>query len=235
MNNFCKTNIVCTFVCITTNKAMKIKTRFFFYSLPFLLISCDFVKQAYNETFGKETNETTTETHSETTKTEKNPETSSTASKEVNLLESPSELTKIQQELKAMFPGKTLKIYPPHIYFEEQRVRLQLINPDNTNEIDWYYYQAKTASWQKEDPVKLSTHFERNPILLDEIDFSMANNFYQQINTKAASVEGAKPITTVYFTFNLPQWNWNARIYGSRADYDFKTDKNGKEIEFEQQ
>lgn len=131
-----------------------------------------------------------------------------------------------------MFPEKSLEIFPPHIYFDTERIRLQLVDPDITENVDWYYYMAETESWEKEDPVKIRIHEQRNSIPLEAIQFSTANAIYRQLIEKAASVEGAEAPTSLNFSFHLPEWNWNARIYGSRADYDFEANKDGEEIAF---
>lgn len=218
---------------------MKLTYFFFLVSFSLSFVSCDFVSQAYNETFSleKEEDSTIDSTQSNHSKMDDDLVQSNFDEKitePTNLLNNKEGLLDIQQKLVEMFPDKSLKIYPPHIYFGKERIRLQLVNPADEGEVDWYFYHAKTGLWEKEDPVKITRHSKREPILLSEVDFGMANNVYLQVKEKTPSIEGAKPISTIYFSFNIPQWNWNTTIYGSRSDYTFRADKSGKEIFFKQ-
>lgn len=220
---------------------MRIRNILFTVSVSCLLFSCEFVTKAYKETFNEQ-QVADDQSHAEDTgdkrehaaiRDRKDPE--ETAIQEINLLEDAEKLDAAQQQLQAMFPGKDLAVFPPHIYFEANRIRLQLVDPDIPENVDWYYYKTDTDAWQKEEPVKTSVRDRREPIPFDAVKFRIASNVYHQIAEKSAEIEGAEAPTTIYFSFHLPVWNWNARIIGSRSDYDFKADKDGKEIEFKRQ
>jgi|GEM_PF-1986129 len=222
---------------------MKFKPILITIIVLFSMISCDMITQAYNETFANEekaeenTDENFDENLDEKTKAmiksgilEK--ADSKPIAKEVNLFESAGNLEKIQAQLQDMFPGKDLKVNPPHIYFEKEQIRLQLIDPEISENIDWYHYEGKTSEWKKGNPVKTNAHMPFTPVSLDEFKFETANKVYLEILKKLETIEGGEFPSTLYFSFHQKKWNWNARIYGSRSDYDFKTDVNGNELEF---
>jgi len=226
---------------------MRLRNVLFTVSFSFLLFSCDFVTKAYKETFkGQEEDKKNQEVNENNILSESDDEMIrqqeqrisedlTSTIEEINLFEDAEKLDQIQQQLQAMFPEKSLEIFPPHIYFETKRIRLQLIDPDIPENIDWYYYRAETDTWQKEEPVKTRANDRRRPIPLNTIKFNTTNNIYHQLIEKSDDIEGAEVPSTIYFSFHVPVWNWNARITGSRADYNFKADKDGKEIEFNRQ
>ena len=217
------------------------------------LTSCHYVNQAYRETFDLPAEETQPSTsdqqgavggeweqiesgdlefdHSEEQVGQNEEEVAEIVepARVINLLEDPEQLRKAKESLQALFPEKSLKIYPPHIYFEDDRIRLQLLDPDIPGNIDWYYYQTADSSWHKEEPVKTSVHIQRNPIALSQVDFRVAPRILEQLKVKAEEIEGAELPTTVYFTFNRSPWYWHGDIRGARSDYDFEADVNGKE------
>lgn len=218
---------------------MRSRNILFIIGFSFLLFSCDAITQAYKETFGlqddsKKNRKVTIGNTSSENGSDKQEDVISDH-KVVNLLEDAEKLDQIQQQLQALFPEKSLMIFPPHIYVETNRIRLRLVDPDIPENIDWYYYRADTDAWQKEEPVKTSVHDRSKPILLDNIQFGTAHHVYRQLIQKTQGIEGAELPSTIYFSFHVPVWNWNARIRGSRADYNFKADKEGKEIEFSKQ
>ncbi|MBD1431622.1 hypothetical protein H8B06_02195 [Sphingobacterium sp. DN00404] len=216
---------------------MKLYKILFAVMLSFLLASCDFVANAYKETF-QDQQHTEVDTVANTVAVtadfgEQKEEIP--AVEPINILEDAEKLAEVQEKLQAMFPGKPLSIYPPHIYFDTDRIRLQVLDPNIQDNIDWYYYNAEADVWEKKEPVKTSVRIVREPIPLAAVQFSTAHRVYRQVLDKVTEVEGAEVPSSVYFTFNVPQWNWNARIVGTRADYAFKADKNGKQLEFKKQ
>ena len=216
---------------------MKLNSILIIVIISFSMNSCESITQAYNETFAKEEVEQNLDENLDEITSESEFENlreieSKSAAKEINLFESAENLEKIQAQLQEMFPGKDLKVNPPHIYFEKERIRLQLIDPKIPENVDWYHYEAKTSEWKKENPVKTNTHVQFNPVSLDQFKFETANKVYLQTLEKVESIEGGEIPSTIYFSFHQKDWNWNTRIYGSRSDYDFKTDENGNELEF---
>ena len=131
---------------------------------------------------------------------------------EVNLFEDEKQLVRAKQRLQDLFPGKSLRIYPPHIYFEKDRIRLIMVDPNIPENIDWYYYHVADGSWSREEPVKTSIHTKRNSVAFDKMDFSIATQVYHQVKVKSELVEGAKLPTTIYLTINQNPWSWNANI-----------------------
>lgn len=99
--------------------------------------------------------------------------------------------------------------------------------------IDWYSYSTETGKWEKGDPVKTSVRDKKIAIPLKSVNFSTAHLVYQQIMQKSTQIEGAVIPSNISFMFNVDEWYWSSRIEGRRSDYDFKTDKEGKEIKFE--
>lgn len=222
---------------------MNLKNILSLTGISVLLFSCDFTTKAYQETFKEQelpkadsvpTDKENKSIFELVSDASDNTEPAA-VKEEINLLKDAKKLGQIQLQLQDMFPAKELFVFPPHIYFESDRIRLQLVDPDIPDNIDWYYYQTKTKTWQKEEPVKTHMHLKRTPVPLNVIKFSTAADIYDQLAEKVQAVEGAKIPSTVYFSFHVPVWNWNARITGSRADYDFKADKEGQEIEFKRQ
>ena len=215
---------------------MKLNSILIIVIISFSMNSCESVTQAYNETFGNEekVESNLEENFDEITSESENLREIESKSivKEINLFENAENLEKIQAQLQDMFPGKDLKVNPPHIYFEQERIRLQLIDPEISENIDWYHYEGKTSEWKKGNPVKTNTHMPFTPVSLDEFKFETANKVYLEILKKLETIEGGEFPSTIYFSFHQKKWNWNARIYGSRSDYDFKTDENGNELEF---
>jgi len=154
-------------------KAMKIRNVLCIAGFSFLLCSCDFVMNAYKETFyhpdetvedqGANEDEAFSESGGERRRRAAGSTIQNTPPvvEEINLLEDAAKLDEVQQRLQGMFPEKSLEIFPPHIYFETKRIRLQLVDPNIPGNIDWYYYRADTDAWEKEDPVKtiLNNHF----------------------------------------------------------------------------
>ncbi|MBD1421970.1 hypothetical protein [Sphingobacterium chuzhouense] len=206
-------------------------------SLSLSLTSCDFVSTAYKETFQIK-NDTTVDTMADSilhAMTGAATQQAIETAEQVNILEDATKLDQLQEKLQAMFPGKPLSIYPPHIYFDTDRIRLQVLDPDTPENIDWYYYNAETDAWEKKEPVKTSVRIVREPIPLAAVQFSTAHRVYRQVVEKATEVEGAEIPGSIYFSFNVPKWNWNARIAGSRADYAFTADKDGKQMAFKKQ
>ncbi|MDO5654834.1 MAG: hypothetical protein Q4G27_01695 [Flavobacteriaceae bacterium] len=200
-------------------------------SFSCLFVSCDFIKQAYEETFSEESQSSELENKS----IDIYSDFFETDQLEGNLLSDAVQLAQTQAKLENMFPGKTLKVYPPHIFFERDRIRLKLVNPSNESEVDWYIYKYKNAKWEKESPVKISAYDKENhkPVPINEMDLGIINKVYIQLLEKSKNIEGAKPITSVIFSFYRPEWEWTASIVGSRADYDFTADRYGNEISFE--
>lgn len=147
-------------------------------------------------------------------------------------MEQPEKLDEIQAQLQEMFPGKSLQIRPPHIYFETDRIRLQLVDPEIPENVDWYYYLAKTDSWKKESPIKLRASELIESMPLNDITFGTASQVYQQVLEKTETIEGAEIPTSIYFSFHVSPRNWNAQIRGSRADYNYEADVNGNELKF---
>lgn len=221
---------------------MKLKLIFPLVAISFSLFSCDYVEKAYHETFGEQSKSNDEDNHVD----EENDVVSESIDKalenffqedvqpeeEINLLEQPEKLDKIQAQLQEMFPGKSLQIRPPHIYFETDRIRLQLVDPEIPENVDWYYYQTKTDSWTKESPIKLRASELIKSIPLNDITFSTASKVYRQVLEKTETIEGAEIPTSIYFSFHISPRNWNTRIRGSRADYNYKADVHGNEMEF---
>lgn len=204
---------------------MRFKNVLLIVSLIFLHFSCDKISQAYKETFDlvyKSIEAKEVDSNVKVMKADK-----------YNLLEDSLKLAEIQEQLKSKFPDKVLNVYPPHIYFENDRVRLQLADPDIPGNIDWYYYELEVGDWEKKDPVKSRARDTKEPISIDEFYFSAAQAVYRQLIEKSKEIEGAEKPTSITFSFHVTPWNWSAIIRGTRSDYQFKADKEGRQMSFE--
>ena len=218
---------------------MRIRAFLYPVCLTFLLSSCDYINQAYKETFdiseerpGTRPNVDIADDY-EDAFSNLEEELQEDVPQVINLFEAGDKLDTIQQQLQDMFPGKSVQVYPPHIYFQPKEIRLQLVDPDIADNIDWYSYKAETGAWSKGDPVKISMSRISDNLPLEAVRFSVLTPVYHQLLEKTETVEGGEIPSNIYFSFHVKPWNWNAWIYGSRADYNFETDIDGKELVFE--
>lgn len=211
----------------------------------FLLASCKDAKKSIEETLHPNLQKKTVPAGDPTTVTSSSFSTSSSTKQESyekgqqnykSIFESAAALDSIQQELLNMpsLKGKKLFFLAGFYFYDFQggRISIDLQDPEKPENIDTYTYE--NGEWQIEKPVKITGNFPLKLLLmsLDEVKFSTAKKIYDTAVEKSKTIEGAEPITHVYFT-QIKQVNleeWYVMINGARHNYRLKFDINGKLI-----
>lgn len=212
----------------------------------FLLVSCKDAKKSIEETLHPKPQKKTVPAGDPTsaTVTSSSFSTSSSTSRHESypngqqnyksIFESAAALDSIQQALLNMpgLKGKKLFFMAGFYFYDFQGgiISIQLQDPNKPENVDTYTY--RNGEWQIEKPVKITGNFPLKLLLmpLDELKFSTAKKVYDTAVEKSKTIEGAEPITHVYFS-QLKQVNveeWYVMINGARHNYRLKFDINGK-------
>ena len=206
-------------------------------SLPFL-VSCNEARKSIEETLHPKPRKKVAPADSPTSSTvvSSSSYSFSTDSQESfkSIFESAAALDSIQQELKNLphFKGKKLFFLRGFYFYDYQGgiISIDLQDPDNTKNIDTYTYS--NGEWSIRQPVKITGNFPLKFLLapLDEVKFSTAKKVYDAGLEKSKTIEGAEPITHVYFNQikEVHVKEWYLMIKGARHDYQVKFDANGK-------
>lgn len=150
-----------------------------------------------------------------------------------SIFESAAALDSIQQELRDLphFKGKKLFFFRG-FYFYDYRgglISIDLQDPDKPENVDTYTYS--NGEWQMHQPVQITGHYPLKFLLapLDEVKFSTAKKVYDAGVEKAKTIEGAQPITHVYFNQikEVHVKEWYLMIKGARRSYQVKFDAKG--------
>jgi hypothetical protein len=151
-----------------------------------------------------------------------------------SIFESAAALDSIQEELRNLphLKGKKLFFFRG-FYFYDYRggmISIDLQDPGKPENIDTYTYS--NGEWEIQRPVQITGHYPLKFLLmpLDEVKFSTAKKVYDAGLEKAKTVEGAQPITHVYFNHikEVHVKEWYLMIKGARRNYQVKFDVNGK-------
>ena len=151
-----------------------------------------------------------------------------------SIFNSATALDSIQQELKVMpaLKGKKL-FFLRGFYFYDYKggmISIDLQDPDKPENIDTYTYS--NGKWQLEKPVQITGHYPLKMLLmpLDEVKFSIAKKVYDTGMEKSATIEGAQPVTHVYFNHigEVHVKEWYIMLSGARHNYRLTFDVNGK-------
>jgi hypothetical protein len=151
-----------------------------------------------------------------------------------SIFESAATLDSIQQELRNIppFKGKKLFFLGGFYFYDYQGgiISIDLQDPGNPENVDTYTYS--NGEWNMQRPVKITGNFPLKSMLapLDEVKFSTAKKVYDAGLEKSKTIEGAEPITQVYFNQikEVHVKEWYLMIKGARHDYQVKFDVNGK-------
>lgn len=151
-----------------------------------------------------------------------------------SIFESAAALDSIQEELRNMphFKGKKLFFLRGFYFYDYQGgiISIDLQDPGKPENIDTYTYS--NGEWSIQQPVKITGHFPLKFLLapLDEVKFSTAKKVYDAGLEKSKTIEGAQPITHVYFNQvkEVHVKEWYLMINGTRRNYQLKFDVNGK-------
>lgn len=151
-----------------------------------------------------------------------------------SIFESASTLDSIQQALQNLpkLRGKKL-FFLRGFYFYDYHggmISIELQDPDRPENVDTYTYS--NGEWLLQGPVKISGHFPLKLLLapLDEVKFSTAKKVYDIGIEKAKGIEGAQPISHVYFNQikEVHVKEWYLMIKGDRRDYQLTFDATGR-------
>jgi len=205
-----------------------------------LLGACKQAQQSIDETLHPKTQKQKTAPTSNTTSTSTEMSVSSiisdaTAGEEQykSIFESASTLDSIQRELQNLPKLKGKKLFflrGFYLYdYHGGMISIELQDPDRPENVDTYTYS--NGEWLMQNPVKISGHFPLKLLLapLDEVKFSTAKKVYDIGLQKAKDVEGAQPITHVYFNQikEVHVKEWYLMIKGDRRDYQLTFDATG--------
>ena len=211
----------------------------------FLLVSCKEAKKSIEETLhpkpqkktaaaGDPASATLTSSSFSTSSSSSHESHQSTQQNYKSIFESAAALDSIQQALLNMpaLKGKKLSFMAGFYFYDFQggMISIQLQDPNKPENVDTYTY--RNGEWQMDKPVKITVNIPLKLLLmrLDEVKFSTAKKVYDTAVEKSKTIEGAEPITHVYFS-QLKHVNvkeWYVMISGARQNYQLKFDINGK-------
>lgn len=208
-------------------------------TLPFL-VSCNEVRKSIEETLYPKSRKKVVPADSTTSSTVvfSSSYSSSTSSQQdyKSIFESAAALDSIQEELRSLphFKGKKLFFLRGFYFYDYQGgiISIELQDPNEPENVDTYTYS--NGEWSMQQPVKITGHFPLKFLLapLDEVKFSTAKKVYDAGLEKSKTIEGAQPITHVYFNQikEVHVREWYLMINGARRNYQVKFDVNGKFI-----
>ncbi len=158
-----------------------------------------------------------------------------TQMRDKNLLSHKEVLNNAQNMLREMLPDENLLIYRRHMFFEENRIRVPIIDPKNRENADWYYYEFSDNKWHKDEPIKIydDTPLVDHSIPFDEISFQDVNRVFEILEEKSKDIEGAEPITNITLTTYTNDYFWTSTISGARYDFYLEAEHKGEIIKFE--
>jgi hypothetical protein len=214
----------------------------------FLLASCKEIKKSIDETLhpraqkktapadDNSTSSTIIVSSSSSFSTSSSSSTSSASLQQdaKSIFESAEALDSIQQKLQDMpgFKGKKLFFLRGFYIYDYQggMISIDLQDPNKPENIDTYTYS--NGEWEMQKPVQITGHFSLKFLLmpLDEVKFSTAKKVHDAGMEKSRTVEGAQPITHVYFDHikEVHVKEWYIMLSGARHTYRLKFDVNGK-------
>ncbi|WP_425538407.1 hypothetical protein [Microaceticoccus formicicus] len=160
-----------------------------------------------------------------------------------NLLLNNDNLHALIEDLRDQVGAKDFYIYKKNIRVYNHSLYVYVIDPENQNHVDLYYYNLSNDSWHIiPEKIKADVDPMENSILLSEINFSS----YKKMVDKG--IELLKEIgdyneynlmtddlgfDSIYTPYNGPDLLFKARLQGSREDYDLTFDADGNLIEKE--
>jgi len=147
-------------------------------------------------------------------------------------------LKKAEKALRALpqYAGKEIFIYRSVHFYGDGNIMLMLQHPENPKYIDNYIY--KDGKWSAPTPAQISINDETESKLipLDRIHFANAARVTRVYNEKAAGVEGAKPLSSVYVSIWDRRMRWfPGTINGARERYDIQFNEDGSLKSFRQE
>ncbi|SIO52200.1 hypothetical protein [Chitinophaga niabensis] len=147
-------------------------------------------------------------------------------------------LLKAEKALRNLpqYAGKEIFIYSSIHFYGDGSIRTMLQHPENPEYIDNYVYQNGAWSAPKPEQVSIKDRIASRLVSLEKIHFTTAAKVAKTYNEKAAEVEGAKPLTSVYISIwdNRVRW-YPGTIIGSREKWSIDFDEDGGLRRFERE
>jgi len=139
-------------------------------------------------------------------------------------------LLKAEKALRNLpqYAGKEIFIYSSLHFYDDGSIRTMLQHPENPEYIDNYVYQNGVWSAPMPEQVSIKARIASRLVSLDKIHFATAAKVAATYNEKAAEIEGAKPLTSVYISIwdNRLRW-YPGTINGSREKWSIEFDADG--------
>lgn len=236
---------------------MNMKTKGIATLLISLLIGCDEVKTAYNQTFHpqSESNEALEAKYNAvfaqaTGKSNNlNPPPNLNYSKQ-NLEDSigqndsiynlsGNELNYIRDELIRMFDGKMPKVLTnTAIYFHTDHINILINDPNNIENVDRYTYSYTDQKWAKDKHYKLSAKqlqtLPQETLPLSIVDFSGLRRLIEGTIQNSNSLEEAKIQNyAISYLYLDGTQTWDIGIETPRGDYIYSTTNDGIKYKLE--
>lgn len=149
-----------------------------------------------------------------------------------------SHLLKAEKALRNLpqYAGKEIFIYSSIHFYGDGSIHTMLQHPENPEYIDNYVYQNGAWSAPSPEQVSIKDRIASRLVSLDKIHFATAAKVASTYNEKAAGIEGAKPLTSVYISIwdNRVRW-YPGTINGSREKWSIEFDVDGGLRRFERE
>lgn len=149
-----------------------------------------------------------------------------------------SRLLKAEKALRSLpqYAGKEIFIYSSIHFYNDGSIRTMLQHPENPEYIDSYVYKNGAWSAPRPEQVSIKDRIASRLVSLDKIYFATAAKVASTYNEKAAGIEGARPLTSVYISIwdNRVRW-YPGTINGSREKWAIDFDEDGGLKRFERE
>jgi len=168
---------------------------------------------------------------------EREEESPSIFEEEKNPFQDSSYYEKAQKELLSLpqFQGKEVYCFSSIHFYDDGRINLDLLDPDNPTYLDSYSYRK--GEWA---PPKPRQSVKENQMLrarfpLSKINFSTLVGICEKVNKKVAQIPGAKELSHIYVSHNSydRQIEWRASISGDRESFSIWADADGSNLRFD--
>jgi hypothetical protein len=148
----------------------------------------------------------------------------------IDFLADTNGLEKAEAALRKLpqYAGKEIFVYATLYFYNDGLINVMLRHPENPKYVDIYEYKGN--KWSEPRPLQLSVRddVQKRLISLDKIKFSNVAKLTAVYNKKAAGVEGAKPLTSVYVSIWDNEMHWYpTNINGSRERYSIQFNEDG--------
>lgn len=193
------------------------------------MLSCNQIEKSFQDTFKGE-NKVEMDTVSNVVEVVEEKE-------KINFLSDSMALKSAQNQLENLpeFQGQKLMFRTAINFYADGRIKIELQNPKTPEYLDQYWFE--NDRWQQPTPVVISASddFKKELFPLSEIDFSTASKIYDKANDFSKNIDGAKPITYLFFMYRSRNQlkEWHGSIGGTREQYLVTANKKADKINFE--